>query len=99
MSDRIPTFAEALTAIRRERDPPGEETREEFEARLEQMRRNRMMELGRLRDRIVELATIERPDHEVIQQLRIMAEGILVQRAAYAEWRQEYHARFVPAQP
>ena len=92
MSDDIQAVAEVLAEIRLERTPRKGEHHWEFEARLEEMRQRSMAEYGRLRDRIVELATSDAPDREIRQQLKQLAEGILVRRAAYAEWRKEFRA-------
>ena len=82
-------MAEALDAFRHERTCQVGETTEDVIRRI----RDRVSaELHRLRDSIVELGTGEIPDHEVKQQLARLAEGILIRRAAYAEWRKEFRA-------
>ena len=89
MTEVVPSMAEALDAFRRERSCQIGETTDDVIRRI----RDRVSsELHHLRDRIVELGTGETPDHEVKQQLRRLAEGILVRRAAYAEWRKEFRA-------
>jgi hypothetical protein len=97
MTDDIPSMAEALDAFRRERSCQIGETTDDLIRRI----RDRVsQELHYLRDRIVELGTSEIPDHEVKQQLARLAKGILIRRAAYAEWRKEYRASIgAPAGP